>query len=67
MRYIRLGFALCCAFVGFEFSPANAEKRVALVIGNTAYEHTRQLPNARHDAHAVAMLLATSRRKIRWH
>jgi hypothetical protein len=57
MRYIRLGFALCCAFVGFEFSPANAEKRVALVIGNTAYEHTRQLPNARHDAHAVAMLL----------
>jgi uncharacterized caspase-like protein len=37
-------------------APAEA-KRVALVIGNGAYEHTRVLPNARNDARVIAALL----------
>jgi len=37
---------------------ASAEaRRVALVIGNGAYEHTRVLPNARNDARVIAALL----------
>jgi hypothetical protein len=32
-------------------------KRDALVIGNSAYEHTRVLPNARNDARLIADLL----------
>ena len=31
-------------------TPAAAEKRVALVIGNGAYEHVQHLPNPPHDA-----------------
>jgi uncharacterized caspase-like protein len=34
-----------------------AEKRVALVIGNAEYQHTRLLPNPRNDADAIAKLL----------
>src|SRR5438105_2703339 len=32
-------------------------KRVALVIGNSAYRHVAQLPNPAHDAEAVGDLL----------
>ncbi len=39
--------------------PALAEKRVALVIGNSAYEHTVVLKNPRHDAEAIAAKLRT--------
>lgn len=57
MRYvISLPIALCFA-IGFKIGPVHAERRVALVIGNTAYEHTRKLPNASNDAHAVAAFL----------
>jgi hypothetical protein len=38
-------------------APAEA-RRVALVIGNGAYQHTRALPNARNDARVIAALLA---------
>ena len=34
--------------------PAAAEKRVALVIGNSAYQHTAPLPNPKNDAVAMA-------------
>jgi hypothetical protein len=34
-----------------------SDKRVALVIGNSNYAHTRGLPNARNDAHAMADFL----------
>ena len=58
MRYvIRLVLALCCAFAGLQMVPASAEKRVALVIGNSAYRHTRALPNPKNDADAIAKLL----------
>jgi hypothetical protein len=38
-------------------SPAWAEKRVALVIGNSAYTKTAALPNPKNDALAIADLL----------
>ena len=36
---------------------ARAERRVALVIGNSAYAHTAPLPNPRNDAEALAGVL----------
>lgn len=38
-------------------SPAFAKRRVALVIGNSAYRNTAQLPNPRNDATDVARML----------
>ena len=40
--------------------PAQAEKRVALVIGNGAYANASQLPNPRNDAEDVAAALKRS-------
>ncbi|GBF26904.1 hypothetical protein MnTg02_01947 [bacterium MnTg02] len=37
--------------------PASAERRVALVIGNSTYEHTAQLPNPKNDASDMAVAL----------
>jgi uncharacterized caspase-like protein len=37
--------------------PANAERRVAFVVGNGAYRHTTPLPNPSIDAKAMAALL----------
>lgn len=36
---------------------SHASKRVALVIGNSAYEHTQFLPNPKNDARAIAAKL----------
>ena len=41
-------------------SPAQAEKRVALVIGNNAYESVPQLQKAVNDADAVSKELGSS-------
>ena len=38
-------------------SSAQAEKRVALVIGNSAYQHTPQLDNPKNDAADIAAVL----------
>ncbi len=38
-------------------TPAHAERRVALVIGNAAYEHAPPLRNPANDAEAIAALL----------
>ncbi len=48
-----LTFALAAVFT----SPAFAEKRVALVIGNSAYVKTGKLANPASDARAIADLL----------
>lgn len=40
--------------------PALAERRVALVIGNSAYRNTVQLPNPRNDATDVARMLRSA-------
>ena len=47
--------AIACLAIGM--SPALAEKRVALIIGNAAYTHTTPLPNPRNDASDVAAAL----------
>jgi len=41
----------------FPLAPATAEQRVALVIGNGAYEKAEQLPNPKNDAEDVAAAL----------
>src|SRR3954451_22334220 len=57
LRQIVWGLVLAgLCFVG---TPASAEKRVALVIGNSAYQKVAKLPNPANDAAAmVAMLRA---------
>lgn len=50
-----LAFALVCC-TAFS-SPALADKRIALVIGNSAYRNTVPLPNPRNDAADVAKAL----------
>jgi len=47
-------------FVAVTFAaltPVQAERRVALVIGNSAYQHTASLANPKNDAEAVAGVL----------
>ena len=46
IRSLLLGFILVLAVV----FPSHAEKRVALVIGNSDYAHASALPNTRNDA-----------------
>ncbi|GKQ51224.1 caspase family protein [Bradyrhizobium sp. Ce-3] len=57
LRRMLAGAALvligCVSITG----PASAERRVALVIGNSAYRNTVQLPNPRNDATDVARML----------
>jgi uncharacterized caspase-like protein len=48
-----LGLALWCGLN----ADALAEKRVALVIGNSAYQHAARLPNPSNDASALAKLI----------
>jgi hypothetical protein len=51
---ICVALALICSVA---FSPAHAEKRVALVIGNGAYQHASSLPNPPRDAADMANAL----------
>lgn len=55
LRWFTLFLALFLVCVAC--SPAAAEKRVALVIGNGAYTKVPQLPNPPHDAAAMADML----------
>jgi hypothetical protein len=48
---IALALGVLCAGAGAQ--PALAEKRVALVIGNSAYQHAPALPNPARDAKAM--------------
>jgi hypothetical protein len=50
-----LGVAAFCLTI--NSLPAAAETRVALVVGNSAYQHTSPLRNPRHDAADVAAVL----------
>jgi len=47
----------CVILVALLTHPANAERRVAFVVGNGAYKHTTVLPNPPLDARAMASLL----------
>jgi hypothetical protein len=51
-RHIGLTFLVFCFFL--ITSSAFAEKRVALVIGNSAYQNVSPLPNPVNDARAIA-------------
>lgn len=57
--FFRIGCLLLVAG-WFGCTPALADKRVALVIGNGAYTHAPQLPNPPHDAEDVAAALRRS-------
>lgn len=54
---MRFGFLL---FLGFSFcisvDPALADKRIALIVGNSTYQTVPQLPNPSRDAGAVAKM-----------
>lgn len=54
---VRLIFTMCSVLVGLGSAQVDAGTRVALVIGNSAYQHTRALPNPGNDAQALATLL----------
>src|ERR1043166_7612599 len=49
-----LGLGVLCACATAQ--PALADKRVALVIGNSAYQHAPALPNPLRDAKAMAAM-----------
>ena len=49
--------ALLALCLGLAAAPALADKRVALVIGNSAYEHAASLPNPANDAEALRDVL----------
>jgi len=53
----RLIAVIVGAVVPLWIAPALADKRVALVVGNSAYQHTGALPNPKHDAAAITKLL----------
>jgi uncharacterized caspase-like protein len=50
--FVAIAFACC-----FASAPAHAGKRVALVIGNSAYQNVAALPNPANDAAAIADML----------
>ncbi len=50
-------FAVYVFLIVGLFTPAQAAKRVALVIGNSAYTHATPLRNPKHDAEAIAAVL----------
>jgi uncharacterized caspase-like protein len=56
MLHIRFG-ALILTAITLMLTPASAEKRVALVVGNTHYEHSPALTNPANDAEDVAGVL----------
>jgi uncharacterized caspase-like protein len=56
MLHIRFG-ALILTAIALMLTPASAEKRVALVVGNTHYEHSPALTNPVNDAEDVAGVL----------
>jgi hypothetical protein len=58
MRYvIRLIAIVCCSLAALHLGPANAEKRVALIIGNASCSSIGGPRNGPNDAAAMAALL----------
>ena len=56
MLHIRFGASILTA-ITLMLTPASAEKRVALIVGNTHYEHSPALTNPANDAEDVAGVL----------
>jgi hypothetical protein len=57
MARIALFLLVLASLFWVEQSPANAAKRVALVVGNSTYEHVTALPNPKNDAREMAAKL----------
>jgi hypothetical protein len=57
MKAAITGLALFLLFVLGALAPASAKTRVALVIGNSDYQHASKLKNPRNDAAAIAAAL----------
>ncbi len=62
MRVTHVAVILACSLLALLLSvaPAAADKRVALVIGNGAYQKVTKLPNPTKDARAIAALLQSA-------
>ena len=58
-RLTRMAAMIGAVIISMTFAPesAFADKRVALVVGNSSYQTVPQLPNPSRDASAVAKLL----------
>lgn len=59
LRSLLILFAMLTA-VQFSATAAQADKRVALVLGISAYQHVAKLPNPSNDASAMAELFRKS-------
>jgi len=57
-RLVRIAGLIATAMLGMVVTPdaARADKRVALVVGNSGYQAVPQLPNPSRDASAVARM-----------
>jgi hypothetical protein len=60
MKVLTAFFAAVLAYTLLPSQEALAEKRVALVIGNSSYKHVAKLTNPANDAAAVANLLRSA-------
>lgn len=58
MRLVQLGLVLF-SWMLVAVPSANAQKRVALVIGNSVYQHTPRLRNPANDASDIGAVLKT--------
>ena len=57
MKRLAAVFLAAAMLAGAFAAPATAEKRLALIIGNSAYRHSGELDNPRHDAQLIASVL----------
>ncbi len=53
----RVGLFVLLLVISMMASAAHAQRRVALVIGNSAYQHTAPLPNPKNDATDIGAAL----------
>ncbi|MGP9811860.1 caspase family protein [Rhodopseudomonas sp. NSM] len=58
MRRFGISLAIAAMVVAFLHAPARAEKRVALVIGNSGYQNVSRLDNPQNDAVLMAETLS---------
>jgi uncharacterized caspase-like protein len=56
----RIGLLVAACFLALTASRAFAEKRVALVVGNSTYDNVAQLPNPVNDAAAISNLFKSA-------
>ncbi len=56
-RYVWRMLAVFASITSYAASPALADKRVAIVIGNSTYKNVNQLPNPAKDAAAIGEML----------